>query len=51
MSRRKLTPCDVAALNRGAPVGVRFPPQGGSAEPRMQRQSRRQRKQANEGGT
>jgi len=51
MSRRKRKPskADYKALQRNSPLGVRFPPDGGSAEPRMQRQSRSQRKRDNEG--
>ena len=55
MSRRKLTPRDVArdvaALNRAAPVGVRYPPGVGRAELRVpsKKQRPRQRKKNNEG--
>jgi len=42
VSRRKLSPRDFAALNRGAPVGISYPVGGGLAELRVP--SKRQRK-------
>jgi hypothetical protein len=52
MSRRKLTPRDVAALNRAAPIGVRYPSNGGRGELRVpsNRERRRRRKLGKEGG-
>jgi hypothetical protein len=44
--RRTLSPRDFAALNRKAPIGVRYPSGGGPTELRVpsKRQRRRQRK-------
>jgi hypothetical protein len=53
VSRRKLSKADYKALQRAAPVGVRYPPGGGRAELRVpnKRHRRKQRKRNDEGGT
>jgi hypothetical protein len=52
VTRRKLSAKDWAALTRGTPVGVRYPPGGGPAELRVfgAKENRRRRKKPEEDG-
>jgi hypothetical protein len=52
MSRRKLSPRDLATLNREAPAGLRYPLGGGPAELRMfgAKEAQRRRKKSDKGG-